>query len=99
MVRNIFTSDDFKTELTSMKRLVEVGVPTPGIRKQIGAGGFLNDFLGAEFNIADINIRFPELSKGMISVPEEDADCFLLIKKQQNKLNGGSWIIEYNLKQ
>jgi hypothetical protein len=77
-----------------MKKLVEVGVTTPGIWKQISEGGFLIDFPGAEFNITDRNIRFPELSKGVISVPEEDADRFLLIKKQQKKLNGGSWIIE-----
>lgn len=77
-----------------MKKLVEVGVTTPGIWKQISAGGFLNDFPGAEFKITDSNIRFPELSKGVISVQEEDADRFLLIKKQQKKLNGGSWIIE-----
>ena len=77
-----------------MKKLVEVGVTTPGIWKQISEGGFLNDFPGAEFNITDSNIRFPELSKGVISVREEDAETFLLIKKQQKKLNGGNWIIE-----
>ena len=76
------------------KKLVEVGVTTPSIWKQISAGGFLNDFPGAEFKIVDSNMRFPELSKGVISVPEEDAERFLLIKKQQKELNGGSWIIE-----
>jgi hypothetical protein len=30
----------------------------------------------------------------VISIQEEDADRFLLIKKKQKKLNGGSWIIE-----
>jgi hypothetical protein len=77
-----------------MKKLVEVGVTTSGICKQISEGGFLNDFPGAEFKITYSNIRFPELSKGVISTQEEDADQFLLIKKQQKKLNGGSWIIE-----
>jgi hypothetical protein len=77
-----------------MKKLVEVGVTTPGIWKQISAGGFLNDFPGAEFNITDRNIKFPELSKGVISVPKEYAERFLLIKKQQKQLNGGKWIIE-----
>ncbi|GGE15611.1 hypothetical protein GCM10010831_16160 [Psychroflexus salis] len=78
----------------SMKKLVEAGVTTPGIWKQISEGGFLNDFPEAEFKITDKNLRYPELSKGVISVREEDAETFLLIKKQQKKLNGGSWIIE-----
>lgn len=77
-----------------MKKLVEEGITSLGIWKQISAGGFLNDFPGQEFKITDSNIRFPELSKGVISVQEEDADRFLLIKKQQKRLNGGSWIIE-----
>ncbi len=77
-----------------MEKLVEVGKTTPGIWKQISEGGFLNDFPEAEFQITEKNIRFPELSKGVISVKEEDAERFLLIKKQQKKLNGGSWIIE-----
>lgn len=77
-----------------MKKLVEVGVTTPGIWKQISEGGFLNDFPDAEFKITDKNLHYPELSRGVISVREEDAETFLLIKKQQKKLNGGSWIIE-----
>lgn len=39
-------------------------------------------------------MNFPEISKGVISAKEEDVNRFLLIKKQQKKLNGGSWIIE-----
>ena len=77
-----------------MKKLVEVGVTTPGIWKQISEGGFLNDFPDAEFKITEQNMNFPEISKGVISVKEEDVNRFLLIKKQQKKLNGGSWIIE-----
>jgi hypothetical protein len=77
-----------------MKKLVEVGVTTPGIWKQISEGGFLNDFPEAEFKITEQNMNFPEISKGVISVKEEDVNRFLLIKKQQKKLNGGSWIIE-----
>lgn len=77
-----------------MKKLIEVGVTTPGIWKQISEGGFLNDFPEAEFKITEQNMNFPEISKGVISVKEEDVNRFLLIKKQQKKLNGGSWIIE-----
>lgn len=75
-------------------KMIEVGTTTPGIWKQISDGGLLNDFPGAEFKITDQNMRFPELSKGAISVREEDSERFLLIKIQQKKMNGGSWIIE-----
>lgn len=77
-----------------MKDLVEVGITTPGIWKQICDGGFLNDFSGSEFKITEQNMNFPEISKGVISVKEEDADRFLQIKKQQKEMNGGRWIIE-----
>ena len=77
-----------------MEKLVEVGVTTPGIWKQISEGGFLNNYPGAEFKIRDRNIRFPELSRGIIYVKKEDAERFLLFKNQQKELNGGSWIID-----
>jgi hypothetical protein len=77
-----------------MSKLVDVGTTTPGIWEQISSGGFLNDFPGAEFRITDKNLRFPELSKGVISVPEEDEQRFLRIKEHQKEMNGGSWIID-----
>lgn len=77
-----------------MTKLIDVGKTTPGIWKQISDGGFLQDFPGANFRITEENERFPELSKGIISVKEDDAERFLQIKEQQKRMNGGSWIIE-----
>jgi hypothetical protein len=82
-----------KTSTTkTSNNLVVVGRTTPGYWKSISEQGFLNDFPGSTFTI-DKPSKFPELSQGVVSVPEPLSKRFLEIKKQMTKQNGGRWII------
>lgn len=77
-----------------MSEFTEVGTTTPGIWDQISNQGFLDDYPDAKFDITEPNHRFPELSKGTISVRTEDSRRFLRLKEHMKEQNGGSWIIE-----
>lgn len=86
-----------KTKTTPKKtktdnKLVVVGRTTQGYWKSITEQGFLNDFPDSTFTI-DKPSTFPELSQGIVSVPEPLSKRFLEIKKKMTKENGGRWII------
>ena len=75
------------------EKMIEVGRTHKSMWEQVEEG-LTNDFPGAVYEVTERNTRFPELSKGVIKVPESISKQFLELKKQMKRQNGGRWIIE-----
>lgn len=73
--------------------MIEVGYTHQSMWNQIEEG-ITKDFPGTTFEVVKPSAMFPELSRGVVRVPESIAEEFLALKKRMTNEDGGDWVID-----